>query len=141
MICLPDVNVWVALWVDRHAHHPVAREWFTGLAARSAAFCRMTQLGFLRLLTNPTVMEDDVLDQRAAWKLHDSIRRDERVSFLPEPPGVEPVWRSYSASSGKSHRQWADGYLLAVASVAGLTLVTLDKGVAKSGGNSVLLLR
>jgi AhpD family alkylhydroperoxidase len=30
-------------------------------------FCRFTQLGLLRLLTNPKIMEEEVMTQRSAW--------------------------------------------------------------------------
>ncbi len=52
MTYLPDVNVWIALAAERHAHHMRAREWFATLADERLVFCRITQLGFLRLLTN-----------------------------------------------------------------------------------------
>ncbi len=52
MIYLPDVNVWIALAADKHIHHSVAKRWFTNIQADQVLFCRITQLGFLRLLTN-----------------------------------------------------------------------------------------
>jgi len=52
MIYLPDVNVWIALAADQHIHHNVAKRWFTGIQDDQVLFCRITQLGFLRLLTN-----------------------------------------------------------------------------------------
>ena len=52
MTYLPDVNVWIALAADKHIHHSVARSWFTKVQDEKLAFCRITQLAFLRLLTN-----------------------------------------------------------------------------------------
>ena len=52
MTYLLDVNVWIALAAERHTHHRVARYWFSNLQDEKLAFCRLTQLGFLRLLTN-----------------------------------------------------------------------------------------
>jgi uncharacterized protein len=80
----PDVNVWVALAYRGHRHHPVATAWFQKLEAEQAMFCRFTQLSFLRLLTNPAVMQDDVKSQQEAWKVYDQFLSDERVGFYPE---------------------------------------------------------
>jgi toxin-antitoxin system PIN domain toxin len=84
MIFLPDVNVWIALTSDRHIHHPSARTWLESGDDLQLVFCRVTEMGFLRLLTNPHVMGDDVLDAEAAWSVYDTWRTDERVVFLPE---------------------------------------------------------
>jgi uncharacterized protein len=64
MIYLPDVNVWIALAADKHVHHNVAKHWFMNIQADRVLFCRITQLGFLRLLTNRHVMGEEVLIPR-----------------------------------------------------------------------------
>jgi predicted nucleic acid-binding protein len=48
MTCLADVNVWIALAAEHHFHHPAARRWFQALRGEKFAFCRITQMGFLR---------------------------------------------------------------------------------------------
>ena len=48
---LVDVNVWLPLVYDGHLHHLAAVSWFDQEDGKSAAFCRITQLGLLRLLT------------------------------------------------------------------------------------------
>lgn len=53
MTDLPDVNVWLALVDQRHAHHPRASAYWSHQAAGRIAFCRMTMIAFLRLCTNP----------------------------------------------------------------------------------------
>lgn len=67
MIYLPDVNVWIAPAADKHIHHNVAQRWFTGTQDDQVLFCRITQLGFLRLLTNRHVMGEEVLNPSDAW--------------------------------------------------------------------------
>ena len=64
-VCLPDVNVWIAAASDRHEHHVAARQWFDS-ASGSVCFCRFTQMAFLRLLTNPKVMGEDILSPAEA---------------------------------------------------------------------------
>src|SRR5258706_10291094 len=61
MTYLPDVNVWIALAAERHTLHRAARNWFSNFQDEKLAFCRLTQLGFLRLLTNKHVMQEEVM--------------------------------------------------------------------------------
>jgi predicted nucleic acid-binding protein len=61
MIFLPDVNIWIALTSNRHVHHSLATEWLQGIENEQIAFCRISELSFLRLLTNAHVMGKDVL--------------------------------------------------------------------------------
>jgi hypothetical protein len=57
-----------------HVHHERAKKWFAAGSTAGTAFRRVTQMGFLRLLTNPRAMDDDVLKQRSA-KSPDRIQR------------------------------------------------------------------
>jgi toxin-antitoxin system PIN domain toxin len=88
MICLPDVNLWIGLTSNRHIHHARAKAWLEGIEDTRIAFCRITELGFLRLLTNQHVMGEDVLAPRQAWLVYDAWRPEPPVStrasiFLP----------------------------------------------------------
>ena len=68
----PDINVWVALTYEGHAHHRTAASWFATLKPdMSLVFCRLTQLGLLRLLTTDAVMGDEVMTQPQAWAAYD----------------------------------------------------------------------
>ncbi|MGA7414414.1 MAG: hypothetical protein WBW33_28345 [Bryobacteraceae bacterium] len=64
MTYFPDVNVWIALAAERHTLHHAARQWFSNLQDEKLTFCRLTQLGFLRLLTNKHVMQEEVMEPR-----------------------------------------------------------------------------
>lgn len=65
---LPDVNVWLALAFNAHLHHPLAKQWFDALSTDICFFCRLTQQGFLRLATNPSVFSSDALTLTDAWQ-------------------------------------------------------------------------
>lgn len=68
---LADVNVWLATLVESHPHHAAARRWWREdvLAdGRRPVFCRVTQLGLLRLLTNEQVMGPNRRSLAAAWR-------------------------------------------------------------------------
>jgi uncharacterized protein len=137
----PDINVWVALSYDRHVHHNIARRWFESLAPIARIFfCRLTQLGLLRLLTASAVMgPDQVRSQQEAWRTYDRWLQDERIGFLEEPGAVESQFRALTRSPHATPKDWADSYLLAFAETAQLRLVTFDQAILqKSAGILVL---
>jgi uncharacterized protein len=123
---LVDVGVWLAAVWGRHAHYPVASEWFNR-QADDLVFCRVTQLGLLRLLSNPAIMGGDAVDRSHAWRLFDQLWSDERVLWADEPNELDAVWRAISARDDKSHKLWTDDYLAAFAQASDLTLATLDR--------------
>jgi toxin-antitoxin system PIN domain toxin len=127
MIFLPDVNVWIALTSDRHIHHPSARAWLKSAEDVQLVFCRVTEMGFLRLLTNQHVMGDDVLDAEAAWGVYDTWRTDGRVVFLPEPLGFSARWRRASSRIPLNPNAWTDAYLAAFAGEVRAVVVTFDR--------------
>jgi hypothetical protein len=85
MTYLPDVNVWIALAAERHILHRAARQWFSNLQDEKLAFSRLTQMGFLRLLTNKHVMQDEVMKPDEAWDAYRVLRLDRRIGYLAEP--------------------------------------------------------
>ncbi len=99
---LVDINVWLALAYDRHQHHALARQWFEEPTSARFCFCRLTQLGFLRLLINPAVMGRDVRSGREAWRLYDELAAHDRVSFVSEPEGFEREFRELTRGSRTS---------------------------------------
>jgi predicted nucleic acid-binding protein len=74
-----------------------------------------------------------------AWAAYDRLFADDRVVFLDEPRGVEPVFRKYARKNHASPKLWADAWLLAVAECSGGTVVTFDRALAKSAPHTVLL--
>ncbi len=134
-----DANVWLALLWSRHVHSEKARSWFERAAEEQFLFCRITQMTVLRLLTTDSVMGKDTKTMSEAWSLWDRVWADTRIAFLPEPDDLEREFRSRSRLSTRSPKVWADAYLLAFATVAGLKLVTFD-GALKSQSSEVLVL-
>jgi hypothetical protein len=138
----PDVNVWVALAYEGHQHHASAKSWFAKLNGEAIYFCRFTQLGLVRLLTHPSVMQEEVRSQTEAWRTFDWFLQDERVSFQDETDSeqIESIFRGLTTSGRSFSQQWSDAYLAAFARAAGLTLVTFDRGLRQMAvGNTVLL--
>jgi uncharacterized protein len=138
-LIFPDVNVWLALTSSRHVHRAVAKRWFESLDDEEPIFCRLTQIGLLRLLTTEAVMDVDVMTQRQAWSVYDSFVRDSGARFVYEPRTVEDTFRDLSRLTTASPKHWTDSYLAAFAVESGARLVTFDKALgAKVKGALVL---
>ena len=125
---------------DRHVHHERAKHWFADIAQGGSAFCRITQMGFLRLITNPHVMGADVATQKHAWHVYEALSRDDRVAFLQEPPAIDNEWRRLTQGASTSTNTWTDAYLAAFASTRGLKIVSFDTGFKKLLGDNALIL-
>lgn len=136
---LPDVNVWLALASQRHIHAATCSQWLNAVDSGGVAFCRVTQMGLLRLLTNESVMGSEVLASRDAWRVYRTIIADERMHFAPEPFSVEAEWRKLAGQERPTPRIWTDAYLVAFAHAAAMRLVTLDRGAAAMAGDALLL--
>jgi len=126
MTYLPDVNVWIALAAERHTLHRAARLWFSNLQDEKLAFCRLTQLGFLRLLTNKHVMQEEVMRPDEAWEAYRVLRLDRRIGYLAEPNELPERWQAFTEGPLSSPNFWTDAYLCAFTHAARLTLVTFD---------------
>ena len=140
MTYLPDVNLWIALTFAEHVSHEVAMEWVALAKSDTIALCRVTQMGFLRLLTNSRVMGGDVFTAERAWRLLDRIRDDDRVVFISEPSGLEHIWRTMTGYHKEGANFWTDTYLAALAGATGHTLVTFDRGFGKYKNISLRIL-
>lgn len=133
-----DANVWLALIWDGHVHSHSAQHWFDELKDAEFSFCRLTQLAVLRLLTTEAVMGLDCQTMVGAWKLWDAVTADSRITLLPEP-GLDIEFRGLSQLPSRSPKVWADAYLLAFASAAGLTLVTFDRSLRSRTADVLVL--
>lgn len=102
-------------------------------------FCRITQLGLLRLLTNESAMDKDVLTQSEAWRVFDAFVANPANRMMDEPRGIDSAFRRHTDRSESSTKQWADGYLAAFAEAAGITLVTFDRALAGRAKAALLL--
>jgi toxin-antitoxin system PIN domain toxin len=124
---LLDINIWIAFTFENHEHHSVAEKYFDNVPEQGAAFCRVTELGFLRLSTNKKVALAQTLTLVEAWAAYDELRRDGRVVYLEEPTDLEAEWRRLTQIEKPARNTWTDAYLAAFAIAAGLRFITLDK--------------
>lgn len=97
-------------------------------------------MAFLRLLTNPKVMGEDILSPAEAIVIYRQLLADERVRFAPEPPNIESAWLSLMSMSAASGSTWTDAYLAAFAVGADSRLISFDQGVRRWPGRAFELL-
>lgn len=129
--CFPDINVWLAIVVERHIFNKTASAWWNEDQSDAIGVCRFTQLGLLRHLTNGATMKGSPLSNKQAWNVFETLQTDERVRFFPEWPALDGLLKSYSDIDQPAPNLWGDAYLAAYAAVNGATLVTFDKGFAR----------
>jgi toxin-antitoxin system PIN domain toxin len=128
----PDLNVWLALSVEGHVHSAAAWDWLQHVPdGARLIFSRYTQLGLLRLLSNPSVMGERTLTLAQAWGVYDRWLADPRVELYPEPQGLDAAFRAATKPvAGQTASQWiGDAFLLAYAQQCGATLVTFDRAL------------
>jgi toxin-antitoxin system PIN domain toxin len=139
LLSFPDVNVWLALMLADHIHRASAREWWESDSSETIAFCRLTQVSVLRLLTTAAAMNGKPLTMRQAWRAYDRLFEDDRVALVPEPQALDPEFRRLTASGAVSPKVWADAYLLAFVAQMNATIVTFDRALENRGASCLVL--
>lgn len=133
---LIDINVWLALSWHGHVHNDVCHKWLSGRKPSDSQllFCRTTQLGFLRLVTNAAVVGAQAMTPVEAFSAFDTWVDDPRCGFAPEPPGLDRLLRAIATAHRKkgATKTVMDSYLVAFCLAIGATLVTLDSGLART---------
>ncbi len=118
---LLDTNGLLALAWPNHQHHAKAHEWFATQAKRGWATCAFTQLGFVRLSSNPAYSREAVSPQEAAALLRQWTRHKAH-HFWSSPAADMPA--IYLRALG--HQQVNDAWLVEVARKNKGRLITLD---------------
>jgi toxin-antitoxin system PIN domain toxin len=131
----------VALTYERYVHHIIARGWFEDLEPTTRLFfCRITQLGLLRLLSVEAIMgPDQAKNQQEAWKAYHRWLGDERVELLNEPAELETYFRDLTRPPHAAPKDLADSYLAALAAAPRLTLVTFGRALQRKARQVLLL--
>ena len=124
---LLDVNILLALVWPRHESHDAAHAWFAKSGHQAWATSPLTQLGVLRLLTNPAVTQGAVSGV-AALEVVAEATRHEGHEFWPLDRGMTIGLKALAARL-QGHRQWTDAVLLWQATQHDGVLVSFDSGV------------
>lgn len=130
MVTLYDANLWVALAFAAHPHHGIASRHFKARdSVQPAAFCRVTQLAFLRLVSTPVIQRtygSPVITNAAAWSKFQELLALPQIVWLDEPGGSSDCWPSLACLPSASPKVWTDAYLAALAIAHDVEFVTLD---------------
>jgi toxin-antitoxin system PIN domain toxin len=127
---LLDVNLLIALAWPNHPQHAKAGAWFAKQRERGWGTCMVTQLGFVRICSHPSV-DSHVSTSEALQKLRE-IAATPGHSFWPEPPeGYCNDEFARTLPNTLTHGAVTDGYLATVASYNGGKLATLDRALSK----------
>ncbi len=76
---LLDLNLLAALFWPSHEHHAVAHDWFDQRRADGWATCPLTQLGFVRLVSNPAFSRDALSVRDALTLLLKNLEHPDHV--------------------------------------------------------------
>ena len=126
-IRLLDINVLIALAWPSHVHHGQAHAWFAKNAAQGWATCPLTQHGFVRISSNPQIIEDAVTPREAIALLDEIVAHEYHVFWPDDVSLCETEYVPTALLMG--HRQVTDAYLLGLAIRNGGQLATLDKRI------------
>jgi predicted nucleic acid-binding protein len=120
MTYLLDVNALVALGFANHEFHDRVAEWVRSLSAPTLATCSITELGFLRVLSQAPAYGLTVAQARTPLL---RMKKTDVVPFmfLPDDHDI-----SHLPSWVKTSKQITDGHLVELATANGASLATLD---------------
>ncbi len=129
---LLDLNILTALLWPAHEHHEVAHRWFADRENARWATCALTQLGFVRIISNPAFSRDALSTSAAVALLAENITHPahefwtENLQIPQASKGMEPGLHG--------HRQLTDAFLLALAGRRKGVLATFDRGLSALAG-------
>jgi hypothetical protein len=114
---LLDVNALLAAILAIHSRHQVADTW---LRKKLLATCPLSELGFLRISTNPKAYN---LSMAIARQALEAFVKAHKVEFVPaDLPAIE--------SGARKSEAVTDSYLAELAARRGMKLATLDTTIA-----------
>jgi uncharacterized protein len=124
---LLDLNILLALFWPAHVHHEAAQHWFGSRPKARWATCPLTQLGFVRLITNPSFSRDalSIADATVLLAANTSLPNHELwIEDFAVPDALESCPRAL-----QGHQQVTDAYLLALAKRHVGVLATFDRAI------------
>jgi toxin-antitoxin system PIN domain toxin len=137
---LLDVNVLLSLAWPNHQFHGPARTWFVAEAPQGWSTCATTQLGFVRLSSNPRFTPLAKTPAEALALLEQLIAAPRHRYLDGAPAPTAPPFRDLAARL-MGPNQVTDAFLLATARHHGVPLVTFDARLRHlDPGGSVLVL-
>jgi hypothetical protein len=128
---LLDTNALLALAWPNHQFHVAVMQRLETRPAPEWGTCLLTQLGFVRLSSNPAVVGVRMSPGQALDVLSRLIA-DDRHRYLEVLPSLATIDGTFRRLLG--HQQVTDAYLVAVAEANDALLLTLDRRLASASG-------
>lgn len=135
-VALFDINFLIALAWPQHQFHPIATSWFNRHHSKGWATCTATQLGFIRLSSNPSFLPATSKTPEEARQLLVELIQEPHHRFLSDLEA--PVYFPEIASL-LGHQQLTDAYLIGMARLTHSRLVTFDKRLASLTSDKSLI--
>ncbi|MGA2754724.1 MAG: TA system VapC family ribonuclease toxin [Terracidiphilus sp.] len=129
---LLDVNVLIALLEPGHGSFQKAQEWFRSSGKDNWGVCPLTEIGFVRITTNPSFFPGPRSHVQATSILAELANRP-GYRYWPLTEG----WAALTApfeSRITGYQQVTDAYLLGLAIKENGVLVTFDRGIKYMAG-------
>ena len=127
---LLDVNVLVALFDPDHVHHDLAHDWFAHQRPRGWATCPITEMGFVRVVSNPKYRPDAPRPANALAQLQKFCASGPH-HFWPASVSLRDD-TLFAPASARGHAQITDIYLLGLAKRMDGALATIDRTIPLS---------
>ena len=124
---LLDVNVLIAMAWPTHRAHEKAQEWLARHAREGWATCPLTQIGFVRILSNPAFSPNALTPAHALALLHANIGHPAHRFWADEISFIHALESLNPRLAG--HQQVTDAYLLGLAIRKKGKLATMDRAV------------
>lgn len=124
---IPDVNVLVYASDTTSRQHGKARHWLEGCLSGTEAvgFGIVALLGYVRICTNPRVMESPLTATSAFDQVEEWLELTP-ATLVHHGPHHLAIWRELVESAGTAGNLTTDGHLAALAIEEGATFVTFD---------------
>ena len=132
---LLDVNVLTAFLWPAHEHHDAAHRWFAARGNARWATCPLTQLAFVRIVSNPAFSPDALSPTEALALLAENLVHHGHA-FWPDILAVPTAAQEVEARL-QGYRQLTDAYLLALAAARKGVLATFDRGIQVLAGDAL----
>ncbi len=126
------MNVLIALLEPGHAFFKKAQEWFKSSGKEDWGVCPLTEIGFVRITTNPIFTSGPRTQEQAKSAL---VELATRPGYRYWP--LADSWNTLTAPFADrifGHQQVTDAYLLGLAIKEDGVLVTFDRGLKYMAG-------
>lgn len=127
-IFLLDVNVLIAASWPAHQAHEKVQDWLAQHAGQGWATCPLTELAFVRILSNPAFSRHASTPRDALALLRANLAHPAH-HFWSDELGVVQALEAFD-SKLTGHLQVTGAYLLGLAMQRQGKLVTLDQGIS-----------